>query len=92
MDYGPYAIAVGLLSIATVWLLSIYKSPRDVSNEMGARLTAVENDHELLARRFERHDVAVLNLTEAVKGLTVEMSKLRDEMGRLVNGRNHRRG
>lgn len=87
---SPESIAaVILLALAivghsfAVWL----KTPKEINGELASALRAVTSDHELLARRFERHDEAVKNLTAAVERLTGRIDRIEPYITRTPNGR-----
>jgi len=65
-----------IVAIVVHALVLLFKSPKEVNSEMAKRLGDVEQDHELLARRFERHDEVVKNLIEAINRLTSRIDKL----------------
>lgn len=84
----PTAIAVYTLA-ASVFIHSVawlFKTPKEVNGELTAALRDVKEDHELLARRFERHDEAVKNLTQAVDRLTTRIDKIEPYLAK-TNGR-----
>lgn len=67
-----YTLALSIVGLGVLWL---FKTPKEVNGELATALRTVTQDHELLARRFERHDEAVKNLTAAVERLTVRFDR-----------------
>lgn len=81
----PTAIAVFTLAVGV--FLHLFKSPKEVNGELTQALRSVTKDHELLARRFERHDAVVQNLTSAVERLTTRIDKIEPYLAKQPNGR-----
>lgn len=75
------------VSIFGAGLLHFFKSPKEINGELASALRAVTSDHELLARRFERHDEAVKNLTAAVERLTGRIDRIEPHITRAPHGR-----
>lgn len=85
-------IIVAVAGNALVQLFRLMKSPKEVSSELADKLTEVAKDHELLARRFERHDEIVKNLINALDRLTLRIDRLEPHIGAKPPNGNRRGG
>ena len=83
-------VAIGMLTLAAA---HIYTTPKEMHGHLASRVSAgetrastIESAVAALALRFEgshaRHDEAIDNLTDAVKGLTTEIRELQRQMAR----------
>lgn len=85
----PTAIAVFTLAVS-VFIHSVawfFKTPKESQGELAKRVGDVEDDHELLARRFERHDEVVKNLIQALDRLTTRIDRLEPHLAAKTNAR-----
>lgn len=84
----PTAIAVFTLagSVFVYTVAWFFKTPKEVHGELAKQLGDVREDHELLARRFERHDEVVKNLIQALDRLTTRIDRLEPYLAK-PNGR-----
>jgi hypothetical protein len=57
-------------------VITLFKSPKTINDELAKSLVEVKEDHEALARRFERHDEVVKNLIQALDRLTMRIDRL----------------
>lgn len=85
-EIGFISIGVGLLSIAGVWLLSIFKSPKEVGVELAvavdklrSELSQQKHEHHTLARSNDVLANEVKHLGESVRTLAGEVKCLRDD-------------
>lgn len=81
------AIVALAVSVISAGFLYFIKSPKQINGELAAAIRSVTTDHELLARRFERHDEAVKGLTKAVDRLTERIDRIEPHLARKPNGR-----
>jgi len=80
-------IILAIVGHGVVQLFGMMKSPKEVSGEIINEVRAVRSDHELLARRFERHDEIVKNLINALDRLTLRIDRLEPHLVKPANGR-----
>lgn len=78
-----YTLAASVIVHSVAWF---FKSPKEAQGELAKQLGDVREDHELLARRFERHDEVVKNLIQALDRLTTRIDRLEPYMAK-PNGR-----
>lgn len=65
-----------VIAIAGHAVVMFMKSPKEAIKELTAAVAEIREDHELLARRFERHDVIAAKLEQALDRLTQRIDRL----------------
>jgi hypothetical protein len=85
-------IILAIAGNALVQLFRLMKNPKEINGELSQKLDDVKEDHELLARRFERHDEVVKNLIQALDRLTQRIDRLEPHLAKPNGPRGPRGG